>query len=97
MLEKIACLQKQLSKIFPRENQVQTEVDNNVPDLEDAQSTDEDQKNILDEALSVHDSSDENEDSEDKPKATDTTFVVESSEQESNKIVRVQHKLFSVI
>ena len=35
MLEKIECLQKQLSEIYPRETQVQTEVHNNVPDLED--------------------------------------------------------------
>ena len=53
-------------------------------------TTEEDPRNILDEALSVHDSSDEeneeNENTEEKTQSSDQTFVVETAnESESQK------------
>merc|ERR1712131_523476 len=94
LLEKIQNLQKQLSKIYTVENHVQTEAEKSVPELEDVPSTDEDPKNILDEALSVHDSSDEDEDGKNDEKPTDATFVVESlQESEESKVSKKAEKM----
>jgi len=98
LLEKIDDLRKQLAEKFPIEDNAEQEAQNNVPDLEDVQSTDgnngttttderstteEDPKNILDEALSVHDSSEdeENENTDEKNKSSDKTFVVETDNE----------------
>ena len=52
-------------------------------------TTEEDPRNILDEALSVHDSSDEeneeNENTEEKSQSSDQTFVVETANESENQ------------
>ena len=52
-------------------------------------TTEEDPRNILDEALSVHDSSDEeneeNENTEEKNQNSDQTFVVETANESENQ------------
>ena len=67
-------------------------------------TTDEDPKNILDEALSVHDSSEdeENENTDEKNKSSDKTFVVETdneSKTDKNKenLGTVQHNIGCII
>lgn len=84
LLQKIDNLRKILSEKYPTENDIQKDVRNDVPNLENVPSTEEDPKNVISEALSVHDSSDENDESEDTEEKTKTvvneTFVVEHAE-----------------